>query len=144
MKSLLRKLLKRVYGQVRNWLREPEAELPTDIPFDNRYPWLGAAFEKLMKDSANAKRPPYIWAVLQGVALGKVLGMQRVSVLEFGVAGGAGLRALERTAEKVEEMIEIGIDVYGFDTRTGLPKPQDYRDCPNIWIGEGQFPMDKE
>jgi hypothetical protein len=82
--------------------------------------------------------------VLQGVALGKVLGMDRVSVLEFGVAGGGGLLALEHIAGNVEKMLKIGVDVYGFDTGTGLPKPQDYRDCPNIWLGEGQFPMDQK
>jgi hypothetical protein len=69
--------------------------------------------------------------------------MERVSIIEFGVASGRGLLALERIAEKAEEMIKIGIDVYGFDTGGGLPKSQDYRDCPNLWI-EGQFPMDKE
>jgi len=54
--------------------------------------------------------------------------MHRVSVLEFGVAGGQGLLTLERIAVRVEEMINIGIDVYAFDTgdgsyqATGLPR----------------------
>jgi hypothetical protein len=95
------------------------------------------AFEKLILDPQISTRAPYIWGVLQGVALGKVLGMDRVSVLEFGVAGGRGLLALEHIAASVEEMLKIQIDVYGFDTATGLPKPQDYRDCPNVWLGEG-------
>ena len=129
---------------MQSWLSEANEEPQAEIPFDNRYPWLGASFEKLMRDPLSAKKPAYIWGVLQGVALGKVLGMERVSVLEFGVAGGAGLLALERIAARVEEMIEIKIDVYGFDTGTGLPKPEDYRDCPNIWIGQGQFPMDQK
>jgi len=37
----------------------------------------------------------------------------------------------------------VGIDVYGFDTGTGLPKPQDYRDLPNLYT-EKAFPMDVE
>jgi hypothetical protein len=131
---------------MKNWVNEPEPMPmpPAEVPFDNRYNWLGTTFEKIRRDPVSSKRPHYIWGVLQGVALGKVLGMQRVSVLEFGVAGGAGLLALERTAATVEEMLGIGIDVYGFDTGAGLPKPQDYRDCPNIWLGEGQFPMERE
>lgn len=133
----------RLYRHIKDWLREPEGT-ETDVPFDNRYTWLGATFEKLMRDPLCAKRPNYIWGVLQGVALGKVLGKESVSIIEFGVAEGAGLLALERIAAHVEEMLKIGIEVYGFDTGTGLPSPQDYRDCPNIWLGEGQFPMDKK
>jgi hypothetical protein len=64
-----------------------------------------------------------------------------VSVIEFGVAGGAGLVSMERIAEAAESMIGIQIEVHGFDTGTGIPKTMDYRDCPNIWL-DGQFPMD--
>lgn len=124
--------------------KEKEVE-SQDIPFDNRYDWLKASFQKLNNNlPVTVRRPNFVWGVLQGAALGKVLGLERISVIEFGVAGGAGLIALEHTAERVEEMLQIGIDVYGFDTGCGLPKPQDYRDSPNIWMGEGQFPMDKE
>ena len=49
---------------------------------------------------------------------------------------------MERTAELVEDKTGISIDVYGFDTEYGLPKPEDYRDLPNIFFG-GQFPMDR-
>lgn len=70
-------------------------------------------------------------------------GMIRISVIEFGVAGGRGLLALERAAELVETMVSIGIDVYGFDAGSGLPKPQDYRDLPNIFF-DGQYPMDRK
>jgi hypothetical protein len=60
------------------------------------------------------------------------------------VAGGAGLLALERIAEKLEELpdVGVGVDVYGFDTGKGLPQPEDYRDCPNLWAG-GFYAMDK-
>jgi hypothetical protein len=75
------------------------------------------------------------------VNLAKALGKKRVSVIEFGVAGGNGLVALERVAEKVEAYFDVGVDVYGFDTGVGLPKPQDYRDLPNIYT-EGRHPMD--
>jgi hypothetical protein len=53
---------------------------------------------------------------LQGAHLAKALGIKRVSVIEFGVAGGNGLVALDRIAEKVEQALGIDIDVYGFDT----------------------------
>jgi hypothetical protein len=138
----MKRLLRRIHRRARGWLYGPEQK-PTDplVPFDNRYDWLGFVLRQLLKDSGCSARPNYIWGAAQGVALGKVLGMERVSVIEFGVAGGAGLLALERIAARLEEMVGIRIDVHGFDTGVGLPKPQDYRDCPNVWLGEGQFPM---
>ena len=147
MSMAIRKSMKTLLRGMKQWLDEGDErpavpEMPT-IPFDNTYPWLHASFRKLMQDPVCGKRPPYIWGVLQGAALGKVLGMQRVSVMEFGVAGGAGLLAMERAAELCEEMVNIGIDVYGFDTGVGQPKPLDYRDRPYFWL-EGFYPCDQE
>ena len=139
----VRKALKAVVKGIKRWLDEEDESPVPEIPFDNRYDWLRASFKKLIKDPLCSRRPAYVWGVLQGVALGKVLSLERVSVIEFGVAGGAGLLALERLADRVEEMMGIAIEVYGFDTAIGLPKSQDYRDCPNIWL-DGQFPMEEE
>ena len=135
-------LLGRVQRQLIRWLNEDQQNLSQEVPFDNSYGWLGENFLNFMKDPICAKNPGYIWGVLQGAALGKILGLERISVIEFGVAGGRGLLAMERTAELVEDKTGIGIDVYGFDTEYGLPKPEDYRDLPNIFFG-GQFPMDR-
>jgi hypothetical protein len=84
---------------------------------------------------------PYAWGMMKGVHLAKMVGIERVSVIEFGVAGGNSLVAMERIAEKLEQIFGVAIDVFGFDTGTGLPKPEDYRDMPNLW-SEGFFPMD--
>jgi hypothetical protein len=62
-------------------------------------------------------------------------------VIEFGVAGGNGLLALERLADAVESIFPTSVDVLGFDTGAGLPKPADYRDMPNLW-SEGWIKMD--
>jgi hypothetical protein len=43
----------------------------------------------------------------------------------------------------LEHIYSINIDIYGFDTGTGLPPPKDYRDLPNIY-SEGRFSMDVE
>lgn len=136
----VRKTIRRVLIRVKQWLQEEEA---VPIGVENRFNWIGEALEKLLRDPACAGRCAYIWGVLKGCALAKVLDMRRVSVIEFGVAGGAGLLALEQIAECVEAMLQIRIDVYGFDTGCGLPKPVDYRDCPNLWL-DGQFPMGVE
>jgi hypothetical protein len=75
-------------------------------------------------------RPNYGWGVLRAAHLANTLGLKEVSVIEFGVAGGNGLVALETIAEKVEKVFGVDIAVYGFDTGEGLPKPLDYRDMP--------------
>lgn len=87
------------------------------------------------------ERPHYGYCVYQAATLAKKLGYTRISVLEFGVAGGKGLVNLEYHAQQVESLLSIGIDVYGFDTGEGLPKPSDYRDLPYHWK-EGFFKMD--
>jgi hypothetical protein len=107
------------------------------------YPWLNSIFAKILNDELCAQRPNYTWGVLHGVHLAKTIGINRVSVIEFGVAGGNGLVSLDRIAEKVEEIFPVGIDVYGFDAGTGIPRPQDYRDLPNLYT-EGAFLMDEE
>lgn len=142
----LKRVIRRVVRGFSHWLDgadvqgAPSSEAP-HIPFDNSYKWLWFGMERLMKDPVAAKRPHYVWGVLQGAALGKVLGHARVSVMEIGVAGGAGLLAMQRAAELCEPMAGIAIDVYGFDTGVGIPKPVDYRDVPYKW-SEGYYPCD--
>ncbi len=140
---MTRRIVDALLRRLRRALDEVEEFRWEEVPFDNHPHWIGMKLEHLMRDKGCRSKPGYIWGVLQGAALGKVLGMQRVSVIEFGVAGGAGLLSLERIAERAEELIGIEIEVYGFDTGCGLPKPHDYRDCPNLWL-DGQFPMDQE
>jgi len=117
-------------------------EVTPEEPFDNRYPWLVATFAQILADELCARKPMYVWGAVQAAALAKVLGITQISIIEFGVAGGFGLLSLERTSELVENKTGIRIDVYGFDTGHGLPKPQDYRDQPNMWV-QGQLPMNR-
>ncbi|MDR3301737.1 MAG: hypothetical protein LBT01_04305 [Spirochaetaceae bacterium] len=49
--------------------------------------------------------------------------------------------ALEDEAERIGGEFNIEIDVYGFDTGHGLPKPEDYRDLP-YRFEENMFSMD--
>lgn len=142
----MKRVFRSVYRRLRSWLAEEEglpevAQEPALVPFDNSYKWLWPTMIRVMKDPVAAKRPHYVWGVLQGAALGKVLGLERVSVMEIGVAGGAGLLAMQRVAELAEELVGIKIEVYGFDTGVGIPKPIDYRDMPYKW-SEGYYPCD--
>lgn len=86
-------------------------------------------------------RGNYAWCVLHAASVARHLGVQRISALEFGVAGGNGLVALERAAEHASgDGVEV--EVHGFDTGQGLPAPADHRDTPYVHAA-GHFPMDE-
>ena len=88
-------------------------------------------------------RPHYAYCTYHAARQAELLGIERISLMEFGVAGGNGLVELEMMATLVEREFKTRIDIYGFDTGTGLTKPEDYRDLPYIWQ-EGFFEMDEE
>jgi hypothetical protein len=86
-------------------------------------------------------RPHYLWGVLAGAITARSLGVEQMSAIELGVAGGNGLVALEVAAQAAEELLGVKIEVWGFDCGTGLPEPLDYRDVP--WVAKaGYFAMD--
>ncbi len=87
------------------------------------------------------ERPHYGYCVYHSAKLAKRLGYERISVIEFGVAGGNGLVNLEYHVEEVSKIWGIEIEIYGFDTGEGLPKPVDYRDLPYYWQ-DSFFKMD--
>lgn len=97
-------------------------------------------YEKLVKIGA-LERPHYGYCVYHAAMLAKNLGIQKISVLELGVAGGNGLINLEYHAQQVTKCLHIDIDVYGFDTGEGLPDYLDYRDLPYSWK-KGFYDMD--
>lgn len=88
-------------------------------------------------------KPMYRFGVYSAASLAKQLGIPGISVIEFGVAGGQGLLAMEKAAEEVERHFGVAIDVFGFDTGRGMPAPTDYRDLPHVW-GQGFYRMDVE
>ena len=88
------------------------------------------------------KRMQYAYICFNAAKLGKQLGYKKISILEYGVAGGQGLLILEQHVEEIEKFFNIEIDIYGFDTGEGLPEPIDYRDLPYHWK-KGFFQMNK-
>lgn len=83
----------------------------------------------------------YRWGVISAAATAVGLHYPQIAVIELGVAGGNGLLALEAHANEIAELSGVAIDIYGFDTGSGLPPPLDYRDLPHLWR-EGYFGMD--
>lgn len=87
-------------------------------------------------------RPHYAYCLANAARLARALGVPKISALEFGVAGGRGLLALEKICPEIEKAYGVEIEVWGFDTGEGLPEPEDYRDLPYIWK-EGFYRMDQ-
>ena len=86
-------------------------------------------------------RPHYAYCTYHAALEAKLLGINRISVIEFGVAGGLGLLDLEEVSAHVSRETNIDIDVYGFDSGTGLLNPLDYRDLPYVFQ-KGFYKMD--
>lgn len=85
--------------------------------------------------------PHYAYGLYWAATLASRLGIERISAIEFGVAGGNGLVALEKAAVEIAADTGVDIDVFGFDSGSGMPAPVDYRDLPHIW-GSGFYRMD--
>lgn len=139
LKKVVKKTIRKLVERIREWSDERSPYGPLDS-WASPYT-LNPSFVEISEHPGCDHR--YTWGVVQGVNLAKVLGINRVSVIEFGVAGGRGLLVLENIAEKAQSVFGVTIDIFGFDTGVGLTKPIDYRDMPNLW-SEGTFPMDVE
>ncbi len=87
------------------------------------------------------ERPHYAYGVYAAADLARRLGLNAISVIELGVAGGTGLLALERIANIVGAHLGIQINVTGFDSGQGMPAPADYRDLAHVWE-KGFYKMD--
>lgn len=83
----------------------------------------------------------YVWGLIQAGYLAQSLGIERVSLLEFGVGRGDGLVLLERAARRIETRFGVRFETIGFDVGTGWPDPVDPRDIPNLWT-PGLYQMD--
>jgi hypothetical protein len=88
-------------------------------------------------------RPWYAHGIYEAARLAMMLGLPAVSVIEFGVAHGDGLAAMEDIAREIRKKFGIGIEIFGFDSGEGLPTQGDYRDLPCVWK-RGLYKMNVE
>jgi len=141
-KSTIKGLLRKSARTLRKWSAEPPQPLPDTNPRDATE--IAYTSNPLFVSIMNEQQwHQYVWPAVQAAKLAKHLGFDRVSFIEFGVAGGNSLIKLEAIARRLEDYFKINIDVYGFDSGAGMPRPLDYRDMPNLW-SEGYFRMDVE
>ncbi len=87
-------------------------------------------------------RPQYAFPLLRAADLANEWGYKSLTVLEFGVASGAGLLNICSIAERVRQTTGISFRIVGFDSGQGMPEPIDYRDLPEIYAS-GDYPMEE-
>jgi hypothetical protein len=85
--------------------------------------------------------PYYAYSVLVSCMQARMLGHEAVTVIEFGVAGGNGLVALERAAGEIGDQLGVHVDVLGFDNAEGMPPSEEPEDMI-YWYRPGAFEMD--
>jgi hypothetical protein len=85
-------------------------------------------------------RHEHAFPILRAADTAAAAGKREVTVMEFGVANGAGLMNICRLCEAVTKETGVAFKVYGFDSGAGMPPPQDYRDHPELYAA-GDFPM---
>lgn len=90
-------------------------------------------------------KPPYSMGLMMGLDQAIRLGSKSITVVEFGVYKGDGLRELANTALLLSHASGVHINVMGFDTGSGMPPPADYRDHPEAWpMGDLSMPDPKD
>lgn len=86
--------------------------------------------------------PHYAYGVFVACLQAKMLGLSRVTCIEFGVAGGNGLVAMESAAHDIGRTVSVDVDVVGVDCgSSGLPSTNDTRDIV-YWFKFGAYQMD--
>lgn len=89
---------------------------------------------KMIRDgSISFERNHYALSLLHGIIQAQHCGYDKITAIEFGVGQGGGLLSLVNAAECFRKLFNIEIEVFGFDTCTGLPEIKDFRDHPEIW-----------
>jgi hypothetical protein len=96
--------------------------------------WLNRLAEQLTWSNEGAViRPQYAWGAVMAAAQARALKHSECTLIEFGVAGGKGLLALQEIAREVSRITALRLHVLGFDTGEGLPDVTDLRDMPQVW-----------
>jgi hypothetical protein len=101
----------------------------------------GSIVDKIKYDTV--PRQPYAFGLGEAFRIAasnqRQLGIERLVIVEFGVASGAGLLNLCRISEKLSLYYGLPVKLIGFDSGEGMPSPIDFRDHPEKYL-DGDFP----
>lgn len=78
-------------------------------------------------------RQHYAYGIIQAADHAKSLGIEIVTLIEFGVGNGAGLKKMQKIARSVSRITGVRFDIYGFDITTGMPESESYKDLPDAF-----------
>lgn len=143
---MLKRVLRKTVHSLNAWLEDFDdvrADPTSDLGRLFAFPRLNNLVYRIADELGSRQRPNYTWGLVYAAHQAECLGVPTISVIEFGVAGGTGLLAMESAAEIVAAEFSVQVDVYGFDTGRGLPPPTDIRDLPHLFR-PGDFDMDVE
>ena len=84
-------------------------------------------------------RQPYAFGINEAFSIAKEENINKITLIEFGVASGAGLFNMAYIASKLSKIYKIDYQIVGFDSGKGMPEPVDYRDHPELYR-KGDFP----
>jgi hypothetical protein len=79
------------------------------------------------------ERAPYAFGVWLATLEAAKLGLNKLTIIEFGVFTGAGLLSLCRICDLIHQSTDMEFEIFGFDTPSGMPTVMDQRDHPEIW-----------
>jgi hypothetical protein len=85
-------------------------------------------------------RQQYAFSLLKTAELALAQGLRSVTVIEFGVAAGAGLVNICEISRNITKLTGVDFEIFGFDSGKGMPPPRDHRDHPEVF-SEGSFPL---
>jgi hypothetical protein len=85
-------------------------------------------------------RQQYAFSLLKTAELAMVQGLKSVTVIEFGVAAGAGLVNICDISRNITKLTGVDFKIFGFDSGKGMPPPRDHRDHPEVFSA-GSYPL---
>lgn len=88
-------------------------------------------------------RQQHAYAILYATEKAVNGGIKKLTMIEFGVANGAGLINISKICKKLTKIYGVEYQIFGFDTGSGMPDPIDYRDHPELYKF-GDYKMDYE
>lgn len=94
---------------------------------------LRVAFTKFLSLKFSSFRPHYESLIYETSKNAIKLGFNEINVIELGVAGGNGIKSILKYKRKIEKILNIKINIIGFDTGTGLPNSDLKEDLPYFW-----------
>jgi hypothetical protein len=86
------------------------------------------------------ERRYHAFGLLRAADYAKEINVDRLTVIEFGVAHGSGLLNLCKVGKRITEITGVKFDIVGFDTGVGLPSAKDFRDHPEYY-SQGDYAL---